>query len=95
MGLMLGQELFRRLPHERKLTETEEREAQKLLGLRANKKMVQNRLASQTGKVILLRDLSNVAKKLKSSETRNDLQECVRRLTNVYGMLIVAIIIIH
>lgn len=47
--------------------------------------MVQDKLSNDTGKVVLLRDLSNVAKRMKSSKTRNDLDECVRRLTETYG----------
>ncbi len=60
-----------------KLHNTELWEAQKLISLQANKKILQDKLANDTGKVILL-DLTNIAKKMKSSKTRNDLQECVR-----------------
>ena len=56
-----------------------------MLSLKANKKMIQDKLAGTTGKVVLLKDLSNISTKMKSGNTRNDLQESVRRLTEIYG----------
>ena len=58
-----------------------------MLSLKANKKLVQDNLTKTTGKVVLLKDLSNIATKMKSGHTRNDLQECVKRLTETYGKL--------
>ena len=58
-----------------------------MLSLKANKKLVQDNLTKTTGKVVLLKDLSNIAAKMKSGNTRNDLQECVKRLTEIYGKL--------
>lgn len=56
-----------------------------MLSLKANKKMIQDKLAGTTGKVVLLKDLSNISTRMKSGNTRNDLQESVRRLTEIYG----------
>ena len=54
----LHQELFKQLPHQRKLSADEEAEAAKLLSMKANKKMVQDKMAGMMGKVILLKDLA-------------------------------------
>ena len=44
-----GQELFRQLPQQRKLSPEEAEKAEKLLSLKANKKMIQDNLAEKTG----------------------------------------------
>ena len=56
-----------------------------MLRLKANKKLIQDKLASTTGKVVLLKDLTNISSRMKSADTRNDMQESIRRLTEVYG----------
>ena len=63
-------------------------EAEKLLLLKANKKMVKDKLAGMSGKVILLKDLSNLSTKMKSSQTRNDLDAAVNQLIEKHGQLI-------
>lgn len=55
--------------------------------LKANKKMLKNDLQVRTGKVILLKDLSNVATVSKSESTRNNLETCIKELTEKYGKL--------
>lgn len=56
-----------------------------MLRLKANKKLIQDKLASTTGKVVLLKDLTNISSRIKSADTRNDIQESIRSLTEVYG----------
>ena len=56
-----------------------------MLSLKANKKLIQDKLASTTGKVVLLKDLSNISSRMKMGNTRNDVQESIRKLTEVYG----------
>ena len=84
----LHQELFKQLPHQRKLSADEEVEAAKLLSMKANKKMVQDKMAGMTGKVILLKDLSNMSGKMKAGRTRNDLEAAVKLLTEKHGKCI-------
>ena len=84
----LHQELFKQLPHQRKLSADEEAEAAKLLSMKANKKMVQDKMAGMTGKVILLKDLSNMSGKMKAGRTRNDLEAAVKLLTEKHGKCI-------
>ena len=38
-----------------------------------------------TGKIILLKDMSNVNTKLNSSKSRNDLEESVKHLKDIHG----------
>ena len=59
-----------------------------MLSLKANKKLVQDNLTKTTGKTVLLKDLSNIVAKMKSGNSRNDLQECVKNLTDTYGKLV-------
>ena len=84
----LHQELFKQLPHQRKLSADEEVEAEKLLSMKANKKIVQDKMAGMTGKVILLKDLSNMSGKMKAGRTRNDLEAAVKLLTEKHGKCI-------
>jgi len=56
-----------------------------MLQLRANNKLVQQRLCQETGKVILLKDLANIANKSKVQQSRNDLNKTVDMLTEKYG----------
>ena len=56
-----------------------------MLSLKANKKLIQDKLASTTGKVVLLKDLSNISSRMKTGDTRNDICESIRRLTEDYG----------
>lgn len=60
------------------------------MNLKANKKMVKDKLVGTTGKVIILKDISNVSTRMKSSNTRNDLQGSIRQLTEKYGEYILA-----
>ena len=55
--------------------------------MKANKKMVQDKIAGMTGKVILLNDLSNFSGKMKAGRTRNDLEAAVK-LTDKHGKCI-------
>ena len=73
------------LPQQRKLSLSEQKEAEKLLSLKANKKLVQDKLASETGKCISLKDLTNISSMTKASSTRNNLEECVKKLTDKHG----------
>jgi len=49
--------------------------------------MVKDDLAKSTGKAIVLKDLSNLMTKAKSSNSRNDLEATVRKLIDTHGML--------
>jgi len=44
--------------------------AAKLLEMKANKKMVQHELSLETGNILLLKDLTNIAASLKQGDTQ-------------------------
>ena len=79
--------MYKQLPQQRKLSPEMRQEAEKLFLLKANKKMVKDKLAGMSGKVILLKDLSNLSTKMKSSQTRNDLDAAVNQLIEKHGKL--------
>ncbi|KAL5516438.1 hypothetical protein EMCRGX_G001771 [Ephydatia muelleri] len=59
-------------------------DVQNLLSLKANKKMVKDKIEKTSGKKVTLKDLSNISTKQKSTSTRNDLKETVTQLTEMY-----------
>ena len=62
------------MPKQRRLDSEAKQEAEKLLALRANKKLVQNHLMSLTSKKVTLKDIHNIAGKAVPA-FRNDFQE--------------------
>ena len=50
--------------------------------MQINKKLLRNQIAQETGKVVLLKDLSNIAS---SSSERCDIKSCVEDLKDLYG----------
>ena len=76
---------IRCLPQQRKLSHSEKEEAEKLLGLKANKKMIKDKLAAATGKAVILKDLSNIRLAMNAGNTRNDSSATVKKLTETYG----------
>lgn len=77
------------MPHQRKLSEPEKQKAMSLLGMKANKKLVQESLSQQSGNIILLKDLSNLSTQAKKGNTRNDLDSVAKLLIEKYGKCIV------
>ena len=73
------------MPQQRKLSEEEKCAAEKYLALKANKKMIQDKLAGMSGKVILLKDLTNLNAQMKSGKSKNDLEAVARSLANKHG----------
>lgn len=77
--------LFKHLPQQRKLSKDDKAKAAALLEMKANKKLVQQQLTQETGNIVLLKDLSNIATASKKEKTRNDLDLTVRMLMEKYG----------
>ncbi|XP_019857580.1 PREDICTED: uncharacterized protein LOC109585873 isoform X2 [Amphimedon queenslandica] len=82
----VNKQLFRQLPKQRKLSNSEEEEAKQLLELRCNKKLLQDKLSSVSGKAVLLKDLSNLKTKKNNEKTRNNLETTVKTLIEKHGM---------
>ncbi|XP_014668459.1 PREDICTED: uncharacterized protein LOC106809772 [Priapulus caudatus] len=79
------QELYNHLPSQRKLPEETQKEAEHMLKLKADRKLIKNQLSRQSGRIVLFKDLSNIRDRMKKGETRNDLDSFVRELQEKYG----------
>ena len=64
-------------------------EAQKLISLRVNKKLLRDHLARESGKTVLLKDLSNIAASVSSNDSRNDIDESIKVLQRDYGRYLI------
>ena len=53
--------LFDHLPQQRRLNNAQREEVATMLGLKANKKLVQQHIASKSGHVVVLKDIHNLA----------------------------------
>lgn len=73
------------LPHQRALPMEAKTKAAKLLEMKAHKKMIQHQLSRETGKIVLLKDLSNIAACQKCGTTQNDLDATIEMLMSKYG----------
>ena len=60
-------------------------EAAALLEMKANKKLVQQQLTQETGKIVLLKDLSNIATASKEKTRNGNMDLTVRTLMEKYG----------
>lgn len=81
------EETFVHSARERKLAPDNRKRAEELMRLQANKKLVQHQLAPEMGKVILLKDLSNIATNMKKGNEKNNIPSLVKTLTDLYGIL--------
>lgn len=64
------------------------KETEKLLSLKANRKMLQDKLVELNGKTVLLIDLANICTKMKSGSTKNNLDATVHQLIEKHGKLV-------
>lgn len=71
---------FQALPYQRSLSVEAKAKAAKLLEMKANK-IVQHKLSLETGNIILLKDLTNIAASLRG-DTRNNLDATIGLLMN-------------
>ncbi|XP_065645990.1 uncharacterized protein LOC136076621 isoform X3 [Hydra vulgaris] len=79
--------LYKHLPNQRKLPDYAIEKAKELMHLKPNKKLLQKELIKSTGKIITLRDLSNIAASSNKVENRNDITTFVTTLKDKYMML--------
>ena len=77
-----SQEVYAHLPKQRRLDETSRSEAIQLLELKVNKELLQQHLCSSKGKVVTLKDISNLKSEL---PTKNNLDTLVSRLRSIEG----------
>ena len=50
--------------------------------MKANKKMIQMQLSKETGRVVLLKDLSNIGSSSKNGQSRNNIDAVVQLLVD-------------
>lgn len=62
-------------------------EAKTMLGLKVNKKLLQNHLSKTSGQVVLLKDLHNIGATCKGSSS-NGIKEAVEELRKVPGNVV-------
>ena len=79
------QELFRHLPLQRQLSAATKAKVASLLQMDANKKLVQQQISQESGKIVLLKDLANIATNSKKGKSKNDLDTSVSQLIDKYG----------
>ncbi|XP_047122656.1 uncharacterized protein LOC124806097 [Hydra vulgaris] len=77
--------LYKHLPNQRKLPDYAIHKAKELMKLKPNKKLLQKELISSTGKVITLRDISNIAASSHKNDSRNDITSFVTTLKEKYS----------
>jgi len=53
--------------------------------MKANKKLIQEEISKETGKIVILKDICNIATAAKQGKSRNDLDVSVQTLTDKYG----------
>ncbi len=78
------QQSYAHLPRQRKLGDNDRKDVKVLMGMQANKKLVQQHFKKVTGKNITLKDLHNIDKKKTSSFV-----EIVQELRETNGELLV------
>ena len=82
------------MPQHRKLPVKLKEKAVALLRMKANKKLVQQEISKETGKVILLKDICNIITAAKQGRSRNNLDITVQTLKDKYGMYLLHVMIL-
>lgn len=88
----ISEELYKALPKQRTLPESTKIEVKQLLELRCNKKLVKNLIKTRTGKVVTLKDISNINTKMNRSSNGTELEDAVLFLKNVEGSTVEVLI---
>ena len=81
------QEVYQHLPKQRRLEREEKEKIRDLLHLKVNKKLLQQNMTESTGKVITLRDISNVPTGKCPKQDRNNLEAIITKLKDIEGKL--------
>ena len=78
--------VFKHLPQQRRLQEEDRNEAKVMLGLKANKKLLQNHLSKKSGNVVILKDLHNLSSSSSSKESNiTEIQKTIDKLNEKPG----------
>lgn len=82
-----SQEVFFSLPQQRKLADTDIKDAEAMLSVNGNKKLIQQKLQAKTGLCITLKDLHNTKSRMHMQEEKNSLADLVVTLKKREGKL--------
>ena len=74
------------MPRQRKLGQEEKREATSLLKTKVNKKLLQQHLTSTMGKVVTLKDISNIQSGVSAADSGSYLDALVTHLRESEGI---------
>ena len=80
-----NRELFRHLPHQRKLPESDKENIRQMLEMKANKKIIQSTIMESTGKVVLMKDIHNMKVSNVKDNDLTTLQRAVNELPKTNG----------
>ena len=78
--------LFDHLPQQRRLDSAQREEVSTMLELKANKKLVQQHIASKSGRVVLLKDIHNVINYTQADKSK-DFEAAIQELQKAPGKL--------
>ena len=72
-------------PSQRKLSKEAKEDTSQLISLKANKKLIQHKLVSETGRIVLLKDITNISTAIQKAKSRNNIDIVVKKLMEQHG----------
>ncbi|KAE9528591.1 hypothetical protein AGLY_012166 [Aphis glycines] len=76
----LLQVIYSHLPNQRKINPAKKVITLELMDLKANKKMIQNKIMNDSGRIITLKDLSNIRTTARKHDSINNIVEVINKL---------------
>ncbi|VDI16269.1 zinc finger SWIM domain-containing protein 3 [Mytilus galloprovincialis] len=80
--------LFKQLPRERRLPKEMTKEAESLISLKVNKKLLRDHLEQKTGKKVSLKDITNLQTVIKNRSKCHDVASLVKKLLIDHGTIV-------
>ncbi|CAI6358456.1 unnamed protein product [Macrosiphum euphorbiae] len=77
--------LYSHLPNQRKITPENKAIVIELMDMKANKKLIQEKIMKESGKIVTLKDLSNIRTTAGNHCSKNDLTEVVTKLKSKFN----------
>ena len=77
--------VYDHLPRQRQLNRCQREDAEELLRLKVNTKLLQQHLCDGTGKVVTLKDVQNMQTGIHVQSEKNNLEALVARLRKIHG----------
>ena len=82
------QDIYNHLPRQRRLDENHVQEAEQFIAMKVNKKLLQQHMSGKTGRVVTLKDISNIQTAIREKSDKNDLSALTNRLRSIKGTCI-------